>query len=249
MNKKLNKIFISLFAVVFGLIVWEVCAEKIDSAIILPHVGETFSVILELIPSIEFWLTVLYTLGRILAGLALGISLGVALGYISALWNPIHSFLSPFMTVIRCTPVASFIVIMLFMVDDNGKIPAIIAILMVLPIIWQSTADAFGKIDRDLYEVSVVFNFSFKKRIRYVYIPTVNKYLVPAIINSIGLSWKAGVAAEIITYTKKSIGIEISYAKDAWAGAEIFAWTLVVVLLSLGLEYLAKRLLRRVNRI
>ena len=64
-------------------------------------------------------------------------------------------------------------------------------------------------------------------------------------MSSIGLAWKAGIAAEIIAYTRNSIGKEIFDAKNFFMGPEMFAWTLAVVLLSLLFEMLIKLLLRK----
>ena len=248
MNKRIYKPLISVGSVLFWLLLWEIFSRYVSFSFILPGAGETLAAFLRLIPTADFWLTVLLSLFRILTGLIIGIALGVVLGYISAVLDPMHSFLSPIMTVVRCTPVASFIMIVWFMVKTD-YIPTLIALFMVLPIIWQSTYDAFGRADKELKELAAVYGFNTKKRLKYVYAPTVNKYLVPAVITSLGLSWKAGVAAEIITHAKNSIGAEILDAKSILEGADMFAWTLTVVLLSLLLEFAVKRFLRRVRGI
>ena len=60
---------------------------------------------------------------------------------------------------------------------------------------------------------------------------------------SIGLAWKAGVAAEIIAMPKNTIGTMIGEAKLYIESATMFAWTLTVILLSLVIEFLFTRLL------
>ena len=116
---------------------------------------------------------------------------------------------------------------------------------MVMPIIWQSTADGLSSVDGELIEVSRVYCFSFAKSLRYLYLPALMKAVLPALISSSGLAWKAGIAAEIITIARGSIGGEISNAKNAFEGAEMFAWTLTVILLSIAIEIILKRLIRR----
>ena len=58
-----------------------------------------------------------------------------------------------------------------------------------------------------------------------------------------GLAWKSGVAAEVICPPKLAIGTEISQARTALETPELFAWTLVIIALSLLLEGLVHRLL------
>ena len=62
-------------------------------------------------------------------------------------------------------------------------------------------------------------------------------YFLSACKTSIGLAWKAGVAAEIIAMPKGTIGTMIGEAKLYIMSAEMFAWTLTVVLLSLAIEF------------
>jgi ribosome biogenesis GTPase A len=57
---------------------------------------------------------------------------------------------------------------------------------------------------------------------------------------------KAGIAAEIIAYTKDSIGREISNAKNILEGELLFALTISVILISLLFEYGLKFLERKV---
>ena len=83
--------------------------------------------------------------------------------------------------------------------------------------------------------------------LKVVYTPTLLNHFIPALLTSIGLAWKAGISAEVISYTKNSIGRVISDAKANFDGDVLFAWTIVVVLISLVLEYSARSLLRRFN--
>ena len=118
---------------------------------------------------------------------------------------------------------------------------------MVSPIIWQSTYDSLRVKNKELAEVADLFGLKGRKRIKILILPTVIKYLLPAIVTSSGLAWKSGVAAEIITYTKNSIGFEISNSKNALEGAQMLAWTITVILLNVAIEYLIRIIIRRLQ--
>ena len=124
----------------------------------------------------------------------------------------------------------------------------LIALLMVMPIIWQNICDGFSAIDKNLSEVCDVFEFSLNKRIKLLIFPTLLRYFIPALLSSIGLAWKSGIAAEIISYTKNSIGKNILDSKNLFDGDIMLAWTLTVVILSLILEYSVRALVRRWNK-
>ena len=72
-------------------------------------------------------------------------------------------------------------------------------------------------------------------------------FLAPAVVTAVGLAWKAEIAAEIIAYTKKSIGQGINDAKYSMDTATVFAWTVVIIIFSLCLEIITKKILRRIK--
>ena len=81
--------------------------------------------------------------------------------------------------------------------------------------------------------------------LRRIYVPSVMPFFRMACSSALGLGWKAGIAAEVLTVPRNSIGRMISESKLYLMTEELFAWTLAVVVLSLllqkGMLYLLKR--------
>ena len=140
------------------------------------------------------------------------------------------------MAVVKATPVASFIILMLLFLGPV-KIPTFITFLIVLPIVWTNLDEGIRNIDTQLLEVAKMYRFSLSKRLRVLIFPSIKPYFLSACKTSIGLAWKAGVAAEIIAMPQGTIGTMIGEAKLYIMSAEMFAWTLTVVLLSLAIEF------------
>lgn len=61
----------------------------------------------------------------------------------------------------------------------------------------------------------------------------------------LGLCWKAGVAAEVIGIPDNSIGEQLYQAKVYLNTPDLFAWTIVIVLLSFAFEKLFLYLIDR----
>ena len=59
------------------------------------------------------------------------------------------------------------------------------------------------------------------------------------------LCWKSGIAAEVIGMPEGSIGEQLQQAKVYLDTPDLFAWTLVIVLVSLAFERAFLALLRR----
>ena len=81
-------------------------------------------------------------------------------------------------------------------------------------------------------------------KIRFLIFPSMLKYLIPSVITSIGLAWKSGIAAEIMT--NSNIGRLIyNYKNITYDTESIFAWTVMIVLFSILLEKATAKLLGR----
>ena len=89
------------------------------------------------------------------------------------------------------------------------------------------------------------YRFPLFKTVRLVYLPSLRPYFVSAITTAMGLAWKSGVAAEVLCVPKASIGTQIFNTKLYLEIPDLFAWTAVVVVLSLLLEKALRFLLER----
>ena len=61
--------------------------------------------------------------------------------------------------IVRATPVASFILLVLLWTGRN-QVPAVISGLMVLPVVWENLTQGIRSTDRQLLELSRAYRFS-----------------------------------------------------------------------------------------
>lgn len=236
----------NLLSLLFWCALWHIGAMIINKEYLLPDIPATFKALLEIVKDASLYKSVIFSCLRVIAGLALGSAFGILLAILCNKFSIIHTLFSPIITIIKSTPVASFIVL-LWVLMSGDALTVFIGFLMVMPIIWQNLLDGYSAIDKNLIELADVYEFSYSKRLKLLVFPTLKKYLIPALITASGLAWKAGIAAEIIAYTKNSIGQGINDAKYNMETATVFAWTLVVIVLSIALEKTTKYFLRRVK--
>lgn len=244
MQNNTKKIISVLLSIAFWLAVWQIGAIIVSNSFFLPSIQETFSALGNLIVKKNFFKVIFSTFLRVLIGLVSGIVLGVIFAILANQFSFVNSLVSPLVSIIKATPVASFIILLWVTVSGNS-LTVFIAFLMVFPIVWQNLTDGYNAIDKNLTEVSLVFQFSYKKKMKLLIFPTLKKYLVPAIITSSGLAWKSEIAAEIIAYTTNSIGQQINDAKYANETPTVFAWTFLIIVFSILLEKTTKHLLER----
>ena len=115
---------------------------------------------------------------------------------------------------------------------------------MSFPIFYINLLEGFRKTDRDLLEMSRVFHFSFYRRLRYIFLPSLYPLMLGAAKLAMGLSWKSGIAAELIGQVGKSIGYQLMDAKVSLEMANVFAWSIVIIALSQFWEVLILFLLK-----
>ena len=230
-----------LLPLAFWLLVWQGAVwyleniQGIRTAFILPAPLTVLTTLVSLAGEGEFWLTALATLGRIFAGLLGGVAVGTVLAVLTQRFAWADWIFSPAVRVIRATPVASFILLIILWAP-TGRVPAIVAALMVLPVVWGNVARGIAQTDPLLLEAGRAYRFSRWKTVRLLYIPSVLPYFASACHTALGLAWKAGVAAEVLCVPKRAIGTQVYFSKIYLETQDLFAWTLVVIVLSFLLE-------------
>ena len=171
--------------------------------------------------------------------------LGIVLGALCCRFRFLYQLIYPLLSAVKATPVASFIILALVWLQ-SVRVPAFIAGLIVLPIVFGNVCQGVAAADRELLEMARVFRLGRWKTLRYIYLPTVAPYLAAAFTTGIGLAWKAGVSAEVLANARNSIGGRIYGAKIYLDTADLFAWTAVVIVLSVVLERLLLACFRRI---
>ena len=78
-----------------------------------------------------------------------------------------------------------------------------------------------------------------------LYLPSIEPTLRSQALTALGFAWKAGVAAEVLCYPRDSIGLHLHDAKAHLETTDLFAYTLLVILVSLALEKCLRLLLSR----
>lgn len=228
---KLKQIIRTVFAILFWVAIWFIFAKKVDLEVLLPSPSAAFASLIKLAKTKEFWIISLYSVYRICSGLLIGAMAAVLLASITAFSQFAYSLFSPILTVIKATPIASFIILALLWIGRD-TVPAFITFLIVLPIVWSSVYDSIVNVDKRYREVGQIFGFSKLEQLRHIYGPSVFSSFMASLGTSAGMAWKAGVAAEVLCTPKYSIGTELFESKKYIETSDLFAWTLVVIILS-----------------
>ena len=245
-SKKTKQVIFKISAIAFWIIVWEALALAIGSDLIISSPVQVAGRLAKLIVSPDTWKTVGFSFVRIASGFVLALALGTAAAVLSSKVKALKILLSPITSVIKSTPVASFIILAI-MWFGSKNLSIFISFLMVFPIIYLNILGGIESVSRELKEMSAVYKLSAAKRLGYVYLPQVMPFVISACSVALGLCWKSGVAAEVIGISDGSIGERLYQAKLYFETGDLLAWTAIIIAVSTCPEKIVLLLLKRLG--
>lgn len=231
-----------VIAVAAALVLWQLASIIIGEEVLLVSPLKVLVRLSELVFEKEFYGAVAFSFVRITFGFVLAVIVGIVLATAAYRWHFAEILLWPYMSIIKATPVASFIILCLIWLTSSS-LPVFIAFLMALPIIYTNVLAGFKSTDAKLLQMADIFRFSFAKRLRYIYLPNIKPHFISACSVALGLTWKAGIAAEIIGIPDGSMGEMLYNAKLYLATADLFSWTVTIVCVSILFEKLFMKLI------
>lgn len=243
----LNKLLKKTAILLLWLGIWQLVAQIIASEIIIPTPFSTIKALISLSTTAEFYFAVLSSLLRIIIGFLLGIIVGFSGALLSSNSKIFSGFFAPILKIIRAVPVASFIILAFYWFNSD-LLPVFICFLMVLPMIWSSVETELKNIDKKYLELAKVYRFSGIKTFFQIKLPSILPTLISTILTSLGFAWKSGIAAEVICRPNLSLGNMLQDAKIYLQTPEVFAVTTVVAVLSIILESVVKKVVRRLQK-
>lgn len=225
---------------------WQILSLLVHNSIMLVGPFEALRALWALLPSVDFWRSVFSSFGRISTGFLLAFGAGVLLGSLAYMLPLLEEILEPFMLFLKAVPVASFVILALIWAGSRN-LSVVISFLVVLPVLYVNTIAGLKSTDQKLLEMAEVFRMPLWRKIRFIYLPALVPHLVSGCRIALGMSWKSGAAAEVIGLPEHSIGEHLYMAKIYLETADLFAWTLVIILVSALFERIVLFLISRLS--
>lgn len=231
MRVRIRKIAYTVLAVLFWLLVWELAARKVNETIFLPAPARVFLEFVRLPQEKTFYRILWGSVRRIGTGFFAGALAGAVCTALACSSEWLRALISVPIRLMKTVPVASFVILLLLWVD-TGKLTALIAFFLVVPVFYENLYRGTEQLDVHLKEAARVYRFRLWQKFRYLLLPGEMPYFKAASGASLGMCFKAGVAAEVIGHVKDSIGVQLYEAKLWLDTPLLFAWTLWLLAVS-----------------
>ncbi len=222
--------------------------SRIYSPLIVPPIDAVVQKIYEILSSSKLWKEIGNTVIRLLWGLGIGMALGCLTGLCGGLWRPFREVWKPILGIIQVVPPISWLILAIIWLGYNGKASVFIVVTAVTPSMFICVSDGIAAIDRKLTEMGTVFQFSFWKKLRYIFLPSIMPHFFSGLKIAIGVACKTVVMGEVLT-TTSGIGGQIMTARLNIEPETVIAWTVIIVgiyYLTIWLGGLCSRIGRRV---
>ncbi len=237
---------VRIFVICFWLLFWEILYRVIDNEIFLVSPLTVVSTLRKLAGQTAFWQAIGFSFLRIALGFLSAVVAGTLLAVLSYKNWIVRELVSPLFKVIKASPVASFIILALLWIKSDN-LSVLISFLMVIPMIYTNVLQGLFATDRKLLEMAYMFHLSKWKQVKSIYLPAAMPYFSSAVTVGLGFSWKAGIAAEVIGIPTGSIGERLYEAKLYLMTGELFAWTFVIIVISILFEKIVIFLIKHIR--
>lgn len=217
--------------------VWQIVDLLIGNDILFAGPLETLVSLSGNIVTSQFWMTIMTTLSKIALGYLIGAAIGLLLAVLSYNIPLIEEIVAPPLALIKSAPVASFIVLFLIWWSSSVLDTAICACI-VLPQIYVGVLTGLKSTDKSLLEMADVFGINPLDRLNCIYMKSLKPHIESAVRISVPMSWKSGIAAEVIGTPDHTIGAGLYMSKIYIDTAGVLGWTLMVIVLSVICEKL-----------
>ncbi len=225
------------------LIGWQAVSFFFPRAL-FPSPLETVSALWLLAARSDFYRQLAVTAWRGTVGFALAVALGSGLGVWMGWRERAYRFFQPLLLMATNVPPIAWIAILLIWLGLGDGPPLFVVIVTAAPLVAMNVAQGVRDLDPTLLEMADFYQLSPKHQLRHIVLPALSSRLFAAMLLALGFTWRVLVMAEFLGSTS-GLGYRLSWARQNLDTDQAFAYVLVIVLLSLLIEYGLLRPLQR----
>ncbi|WP_456399205.1 ABC transporter permease [Mesoaciditoga sp.] len=229
----------TLIGIAALLLAWQIISLMIGATLILPTPYQTFEALIKLFGEVETFSAILSTIWKSFLTLLLVMGIGIPIGVVMGSNDSLYEFIRPGVMVIQSVPIISWLALVIFLWGIGWKGPILISFLSLLPTAIFTSASGMKNVDKSLLEMAKVYNVSKKDVLKDVYIGSIMPFILATFEVSVGSVWKVMIMAEYLC-GGSGIGVLISWARQYVDVPQIYALTLIAVIIGLSTERISR---------
>lgn len=210
---------------------WWIAAAAVGREILLPSPPAVGHSLLQIVQSARFAAIVRASVVRWVIGFLVAFAAATLVAAAASRREWAAGMLRPLVVAIRSTPVIAIILLALIWLSVDG-VPVFVSLLVAFPLIYQGILDGLRSVDPDLLHMGRIYRIAPLRRVQHIHIPSALPVALSAITSAVGMSWKAAVAAEVLSQPSFGIGTDMQIARLYLETSQVIGWTVVAVALA-----------------
>ncbi len=221
-----------LLAMLLG--VWLIASLRVPSYI-LPGPGGVAKEVVRLTQTPTFFDDVFATLGRVTAGFTLALAAGTPLGILLGSSRFAGAVFEPLLPIVNSISSAIWATLAILWFGLSGLATVFVVFMTALPLIVTNVWEGTKSVSQDLVEVGKALRLPFPAILLKIFLPSILPYLFSGSRLAFGFGWRVSLVAETIG-SSSGVGYRIRQAADLIQINQVFAWTVILVILMSLLE-------------
>ncbi len=219
------------------LVIWQTCAVLAGSELLMPSPLATLRAICRLAGEKSFYADAAWTIARCIIAMLLSLGAGMAAALAAYKQDAVRDFLKLPVNFFKSVPVMAIIIYVILLASSNW-VAIIVCFMMCFPIVYTNVLCGLDSVSAEYLELAEVYRLTEKQKRKLIYLPAIRQDINAALRLVCGISWKAVIAAEVLSIPDFSLGYEMMNAKYYLETDKLFAYIIAIVVLSLIFERL-----------
>lgn len=220
--------------VAFVLAVWAIASMNAP-AFVLPSPARVWQATLGLMGSATFLADVGVTFGRVLAGFLFAAVIGTAMGMVLGANRKLGEFFEPILAVMNTISSAIWAIFALIWFGLSNWTTIFVVFMTAFPLVLTNVWQGTRTVNVEFIELAHTFRMSRLQVLRKIYLPTILPHFFSGARLAFGFGWRVSLVAETLG-ASSGIGYRLRQAADLVQTDQVFAWTLMLVLMMVVIE-------------
>lgn len=203
---------------------------------LIPKPWDTFSEVISIITSGNFFVEMGSTLRRVLVGFGIAMIISLPMGILMGTLRSLESFLEPPVILGLTMPGLIWAVIMLMFFGLNETSAYAAVAVTIFPMLTISIWQGAKSIDKDLIDMSKAFHASPWSKIVDVILPQLVSHILAAIRYGLGLAWKVVVVVEMFGFSN-GVGYQVVRGFNIFSMKAVLAWAMTFLVVMIVIEF------------
>jgi NitT/TauT family transport system permease protein len=202
---------------------------------VLPSPQRVFARVAQLTQTGDLPLNLITTLLRVLAGFALAVLLGVPGGLLLGSNRALGTFFEPILPVLNTVSSAIWAIFAVIWFGLSPATPIFVVLMTAFPLIVTNVWQGTQAVNADYVELAQALRFSRLKTLVKIYLPSILPYFFSGARLAFGFGWRVSLVAETLG-ASSGVGYRLRQASDLIQTDQVFAWTIVQIVMMLVIE-------------